>query len=232
MSVLDGTNENPLLDSRFPDISGKGRGYQIATYPTGRMGWPSLRKVSVWQTVGALEQEFRERASQYAQSKQLSLGEQADENLEAQPQEKETDFVMADAKSSPLEVADKENPIDKVIAPQETVSDRLDGSPSADEKRSSGSRSPTSSAGAQQKIQFDRSPTMDDAAVLAGSKSSPGEEPSEPRRTGLADVARPHHIPKLDGLSNRLDDIKKKLGSGVSSTHALTMIIRLIERMK
>jgi hypothetical protein len=56
VSVLDGSSENPLLDSRFPDVSGKGRGYQIQAYNEGIPDWPSLRKISVWQTVGALEQ--------------------------------------------------------------------------------------------------------------------------------------------------------------------------------
>ncbi len=56
MCLTDASNENPLLDSRFPDISGKGRGYQVQAYPQGSPDWPSLRKVSVWQTVGALEQ--------------------------------------------------------------------------------------------------------------------------------------------------------------------------------
>lgn len=67
--VLDGSNENPLLDSRFPDISGKGRGYQVQAFSDGVDGWSALRKISVWQTVNALEQEFRDRAAQLAQSK-------------------------------------------------------------------------------------------------------------------------------------------------------------------
>ena len=37
--VLDGSNENPLLDSRFPDISGKGRVYQIKAYTDGIEGY-------------------------------------------------------------------------------------------------------------------------------------------------------------------------------------------------
>ena len=56
MTVLDGDRENPLLDSSFPDVSGKGRGYQIQAYAEGTPEWPELRKVSIWQTVGALEQ--------------------------------------------------------------------------------------------------------------------------------------------------------------------------------
>ena len=69
VSIMDGGKENPLLDSRFPDVAGKGRGYQIQAYDTGRRDWPELRKVSVWQTVNALEQEFRERAAQMAAEK-------------------------------------------------------------------------------------------------------------------------------------------------------------------
>mmetsp|Transcript_32439 Transcript_32439/g.30933 ORF Transcript_32439/g.30933 Transcript_32439/m.30933 type:complete len:747 (+) Transcript_32439:226-2466(+) len=69
VSVLDGDKENPLLDSRFPDVSGKGRGYQLQAYNDGLPAWPELRKVSVWQTVQALEQEFRERAAELAENK-------------------------------------------------------------------------------------------------------------------------------------------------------------------
>ena len=56
MTILDGDKENPLLDSKFPDVSGKGRGYQIQSYYEGLKDWPEIRKVSVWQTTTALEQ--------------------------------------------------------------------------------------------------------------------------------------------------------------------------------
>ena len=52
--MLDGDQEHPLLDSRFPDVSGKGRGYQIQALTNGLADWPELRKVSIWQTVSAL----------------------------------------------------------------------------------------------------------------------------------------------------------------------------------
>ncbi len=94
--IEDGSNENPLLDSTFPDVSGKGRGYQIYNYneptkdplantgPSNKDGsaatapggghplWPELKKVSIWQTVGALEQEFRDRASKQNAAKTAS----------------------------------------------------------------------------------------------------------------------------------------------------------------
>ena len=66
----DATGEQPLLDSRFPDVSAKGRGYQITAHPDGTAAWPELRKVSVWQTAAALQcvrararLEIRARAS-------------------------------------------------------------------------------------------------------------------------------------------------------------------------
>lgn len=54
--LQDGSHENPLLDSKFPDVSGKGRGYQLGQYDQGIRAWPILRKVSIWQTYGSLEQ--------------------------------------------------------------------------------------------------------------------------------------------------------------------------------
>lgn len=57
VSLLENNGEAPLLDSRFPDVSGKGRGYQLQSYNAGDYeDWPTLRKVSIWQTVNALEQ--------------------------------------------------------------------------------------------------------------------------------------------------------------------------------
>ena len=73
---MNAGDENPLLDSRFPDVSSKGRGYQLQTYTDGIPDWTQLRKVSIWQTVDALEQEFRERAAQIAETK-AQLGENA-----------------------------------------------------------------------------------------------------------------------------------------------------------
>ncbi|CAM9281861.1 unnamed protein product [Pylaiella littoralis] len=54
----EGGEEQPLLDSRFPNVSTKGRGYQIRAMTEGPEGWEELRKVSVWQTTAALQQEM------------------------------------------------------------------------------------------------------------------------------------------------------------------------------
>ncbi len=57
----EGTKENPLLDSRFPDVSKKGKGYQIKTLPGGLPNWPELRKISIWQTLVGAKLEGEEQ---------------------------------------------------------------------------------------------------------------------------------------------------------------------------
>ena len=98
--VEDCSSENPLLDSTFPDVSGKGRGYQIYNYaepsssplanpgPGGAKGgaaiapggghvlWPELKRVSIWQTTAALEQEFRDRAAEMARKAHVAENEE------------------------------------------------------------------------------------------------------------------------------------------------------------
>jgi hypothetical protein len=59
--VSDAGSEQPLLDSKFPDVSNKGRGYMVNGYGEGAAGWPGLRKVSVWQTTAAMTAEMEAR---------------------------------------------------------------------------------------------------------------------------------------------------------------------------
>mmetsp|Transcript_9998 Transcript_9998/g.21086 ORF Transcript_9998/g.21086 Transcript_9998/m.21086 type:complete len:690 (-) Transcript_9998:247-2316(-) len=59
--MSDASTEQPLLDSKFPDVSSKGRGYQLRAYPEGVPDWQGLRKVSVWQTSAAMETEIANR---------------------------------------------------------------------------------------------------------------------------------------------------------------------------
>ncbi len=59
----EGTKENPLLDSRFPAVSKKGKGYQIKTLPEGLPNWPELRKISIWQTLIGTKLEGEEQCN-------------------------------------------------------------------------------------------------------------------------------------------------------------------------
>lgn len=55
LTSLGAGDNQPLLDSRFPDVGGKGRGYILNSTPDGTEQWPALRKVSIWQTATALQ---------------------------------------------------------------------------------------------------------------------------------------------------------------------------------
>ncbi|GMI18014.1 hypothetical protein TrLO_g14548 [Triparma laevis f. longispina] len=69
LSLLEGGGEQPLLDSKFPNVAGKGRGYQIRAYGSGVDNWESLRKVSIWQTSEAMQKEMEERIGKASESK-------------------------------------------------------------------------------------------------------------------------------------------------------------------
>jgi len=76
LSLQEGGGEQPLLDSKFPNVSGKGRGYQIQSYGNGVDGWKGLRKVSIWQTAQAMQTEMEERIGQVSlrsESKRTSI---------------------------------------------------------------------------------------------------------------------------------------------------------------
>lgn len=69
--VQDAGKENPLLDSRFPDVSSKGRGFSIQTFgDEGAEQWPALRKTSLWQNKNATNRDHLSRlASREADAK-------------------------------------------------------------------------------------------------------------------------------------------------------------------
>eukprot|EP01040_Poterioochromonas_malhamensis_P012900 gene12900-14135_t len=193
ISIAETNGENPLLDSKFPDVSGKGRGYQIESYNNGTDDWPELRKVSVWQTVGALEQEFREKAAQFAQSKQSfddvpSEKEEVDDIETARPQEK--------------------------VQPTQTHTHSESKSFKLEADRPSGHTSPTPEAAKSvaSTISIDdfKSDSKAPDSSIAASASSPNSSTSPMRMR----QALPHHLPKLDALSHKLDDIRKNNGDG------------------
>lgn len=169
VSVLESQGENPLLDSRFPDVSGKGRGYQLEACSEGTHDWPELRKVSIWQTISALEQEFREKAAQFAQEKRT---EENDDETDLEAEKTETE-----EKSSIIDVPD-----------EKVVNDNDSSSPRAEEKS---------------------------CITKAESKTSEKESSFDP--AFRPKQALPHHLPKMDALSHKLDGIRKTMGESVSA---------------
>jgi hypothetical protein len=111
VTVADGEAQaHALLDSRFPDVSCKSRGYQLTSYDeNGVEGFQQLRKLSIWQ-VGAPTQE------------------------PAQPKTSQVPIVSTSAKEAKrkdAQVAEKPGPASASAAPAEAKADRAAETPQA-----------------------------------------------------------------------------------------------------
>ncbi|CAM9661739.1 unnamed protein product, partial [Hapterophycus canaliculatus] len=100
----EGGEEQPLLDSRFPNVSSKGRGYQIRAMTEGPEGWEELRKVSVWQTTAALRQEMeakmiKARQQQIEQAVKM-LTDEVEVEEEAEEHAKATTTMIVEAEAA------------------------------------------------------------------------------------------------------------------------------------
>ncbi len=90
--VQDAGKENPLLDSRFPDVASKGRGFSLQHFgEDGSEDWPQLRKVSLWQNKAAsnrnaLDEMARMEADAKVSSRPTSAGEDDDSQGKAGPE--------------------------------------------------------------------------------------------------------------------------------------------------
>eukprot|EP00604_Paraphysomonas_vestita_P000059 CAMPEP_0174826174 /NCGR_PEP_ID=MMETSP1107-20130205/43614_1 /TAXON_ID=36770 /ORGANISM="Paraphysomonas vestita, Strain GFlagA" /LENGTH=315 /DNA_ID=CAMNT_0016058761 /DNA_START=1044 /DNA_END=1991 /DNA_ORIENTATION=+ len=232
VSVMEGGNENPLLDSRFPDVSAKGRGYQLQSYPEGIEGWPSLRRVTIWQTVAALEMEFRERAAKFAEAKRLAEGRQNnqsqlttsasstnEDNKVSEGEEEEEEETIAVGKSFNEEEEEKSEKLSKKSDKSSSLSSNgngngngndlssnIEGLSIADSKDNDddliqrrGSKSTLKSSSSDLKDSNSSSKLLEDGLA---------QSPSASRFS----VARPHHVPKLESLSKKLDQIRAEMG--------------------
>jgi hypothetical protein len=203
--LLETSSENPLLDSKFPDVSGKGRGYQLEAFNSGTEDWPELRKVSIWQTMGALEQEFREKVSLLAADKVMETDDKVRRS------ESEKDLISADGKPSENE---SQSESEKNI--EEWKADVIRPTPSSIEHRiyasEGGGGGPELTA--DEKLKEEYSPSKAVKDVNENSKSNFTNTSTRPKQ------ALPHHLPKLDSLVNKLDDIRKNVGDTVSSCYS------------
>ena len=270
--LSDGSKENPLLDSTFPDIAGKGRGYQIAAYPEGLPEWPSLRKVSVWQTVSALEEEFNQRAATLAQGKGPSsmagLGGEisalvadaidsaaakgvADGSGAGALAEKEaysSSSAAADSKEGPSTSYRSASAAAATVDPEDevpAVAEDKRSEPAGGDVGGSGNAAKAVTTakeasgdhdfgeGGAAKDSFSASPGSGAGSALGPSSgsfsSSGGLGSSAPGRSAFGTpsasdgqfastrMARPHHLPKMESLSRKLEEIKSSAGDGESA---------------
>lgn len=78
VTLTDASTENPLLDSRFPDVTKKNRGFQIQSFieADAPEHWPQLRKVQLWRR--SSEEEDSKLPSREADSKATERRESID----------------------------------------------------------------------------------------------------------------------------------------------------------
>jgi hypothetical protein len=220
VTVMEGGEENPLLDSRFPDVSAKGRGYQLQSYPEGIDGWAELRRVTIWQTVAALEQEFRDRAARLAEAKKhtdaspgtADYGNSA--SAEASPEEENiSDEKPGDIARKITRIRDAGGFEDRrdESAPGNVFDEDFDiaeGKSLSPRSEAASKKSAASLAKGEDGPVAAPAKGVDDSAPTKG---EPGND--SPSRFS---VARPHHIPKMESLSKKLDQIRMEMGDEVS----------------
>lgn len=205
--VVDGSNENPLLDSRFPDISGKGRGYQIQAYDEGIEGWPQLRKISIWQTVASLEQEFRERAAKLvAEAKeQLENGGEGGDSAATEGGV----GLLANGSAEAGAKGETNAPGKRLLSAKE-----VEAGVSSDIDSAAASPAPTMTPSkAEDKASAPAGGT--DSKMAPSANISPGQAALLGRPSmgaQLSSVSRPHHLPKVGGdLAKKMEEMKAKL---------------------
>lgn len=211
VSVMEGGGENPLLDSRFPDVSAKGRGYQLQSYPEGIEGWPSLRRVTIWQTVAALELEFRERAAKFAEAKRNAESNQLqttetkqDRSAESAAEGATDDETIAVGKSMEDEVGSKLEKTSKKSEKSDLGVDAGETSVVTEIAERKEEHSLTKK-GSKSSMKSLSNSDLKDSKLSDDPTSSPSR----------FSVARPHHIPKVESLSKKLDQIRSEMGEEV-----------------
>jgi hypothetical protein len=193
--LSDGTSEQPLLDSRFPDVSSKGRGYQVRGLPDGRDDWPQLRKVSVWQTAAALQATVESAAAAGTPEEALLLDEELEAVAAADPKVQDA----GESKSRELAEEDTREVAQAKGAETKQGEGTASMHPTSQEKTSSPSPSSSATPGSQ-------------SGFLAA-------KPLTKTR-----VAMPHHIAPLakdslksTGLESRLERMREELGGNSGS---------------
>lgn len=232
--LIENNGESPLLDSKFPDVSGKGRGYQLQAYNDGHEEWKELRKVSIWQTVGALEQEFRDKASELASAKRTEDDERPEEALEGASFKADISAKCIDDNTST-----RANYTASTKGEDGRSDSEVSLSMRADEKTGrSGTSSPmpgqqsskrSSPAYASADAQDHAAPSSASAAAAAardvapmgtadfrGSSAASGVATSgSPNTDRRLSQALPHHVPKMAGLNSKMEELRKNMGDAV-----------------
>lgn len=178
--------------------------------------------MTIWQTVAALEQEFKERAARFADAKRAAESSRSTEGSRAEEERSGDDDeavgLPIDSSSSAKGVPDREG--------EKGEEGRSALSKASDAKRAGDDSLRAVSTVAEGKSSEDAvAPSKLSVAVTSPSSKTPGDfsAMTDGKDTGSPvsrfSVARPHHIPKIDSLSKRLDQIRAEMGEEVLNHH-------------
>lgn len=200
--LADATGEQPLLDSRFPDVSTKGRGYQVTAYSEGAPNWPQLRKVSVWQTAAAMQTEMEARLSKME-------GVASGESASSTPAEMEA-RLKAEAEDELSKAADSKDSDTAAVA-----------SPAAESGSKTDAAATPATAEAkpedkEAKVAGGEAGDSKDGDADADAQAKPlGKQALSP--LGGAKVRAPHHLRPMEGLGDSLSKIRANLGNQIDA---------------
>ena len=200
VTVLDSKGENPLLDSKFPDVSGKGRGYQLDNFgDDGHEDWSNLKTVYIWQTISALETEFRQKAIEHAESKK-SNDKYFDEENGYSSDDVKNNSEKQTLKSS--RVIDEYD--DNSRSPTCRVEWHGNSKKRKDNVNNENNSNDHSAKGEPESTSNTRLPAR------AEEKLSPLTISQSSNNTGHRDSALPHHIAKDATLSKKMEELRTK----------------------
>lgn len=251
--VQDAGNENPLLDSKFPNISNKGRGFQIQCFSEKESPehWPQLRRVQMWQNSDVMLEKAGVSVDHMADAKSAGnekSGGQGQQEIhmregdgwaEVRRSNETTSEAKSGHKSEREESPERETPSNSTAtaASQEStmarrgskdvepeVSERLEGL-TIEEKHGA---SPAHTEDIENSHNENLRDNNNSQVLRAESKT--GDSPVKARITlddfsknsspSMGRIARPHHLPKMqglnDGLSKRMESIKNSMQAEVS----------------
>lgn len=248
--VQDAGNENPLLDSKFPNISNKGRGFQIQTFSEKESPehWPQLRRVQMWQNSNVMAEKGGigvsvdhtadaksagiEKYGQHGQQEihmregdgwaevrrsnetisEAKSGGAAKGEREESP-ERETPSVNAAATTSGESAMVRRG--SKDLEPE--VSERLDDLTIEEKHSTSPMRTDDIENNHNENLSNNKAESKDASPAKARITLDDFSKNTSP---SMGRVARPHHLPKMqglnDGLSKRMESIKNSMQSEVS----------------
>ena len=226
--VTDAGAEQPLLDSKFPDVSrsvffrqpplaafflkdarwcppcffgrqvsSKGRGYQVNSYGDGAEGWPGLRKVSVWQTTGAMQAEMDARQATASAGKPVLATAEAVDQLEREQGAKSAVGGSGGGGGEEHAAGAKASSGIEPTGPEEVAEAKA---------------SPAAAAEAK-------------APAMAESKDGPRSPLMASHGAGLGDAARAegqslgafHRLKPMSGMAGQLEKIRGTMGAGAAA---------------